>query len=233
MTATSKGKRTNPETGRKEPIQSSITTSYPRKLLKVNKIDLSDEELSKGKILIFFKEAKLTDEQKAILEDKENINKSNYNPVFYAVFDETTLGSSTGITKGAPPGSVFVTDRRMSMGYSPWVDIVILLNRMVMSSLGTPKLNSKGQPLPANTWDYGEPEEQGLPIADIYQEGGRVARLDTGSGVMATVLILNNFFRKDGSKEDETEEIDMDKKKDLASKFIETCLSGTIPKISS
>ena len=227
MTATFKGKQKNPETGKMEPIPFSITTSYPRVIQRINKINIPDEDLKRGKTLLFFKEAKLTQEQMNVLDDVENKGTDQWNPVFYAVFDETTLGSSTGITKGAPPGSAFITDRRMSMGYSPWIDIVILLNRMVTSSLGSPK--TSGTAKTQSAWDYGDPEEQGSPIADILQEAGRVARLDTQTGVMPTVLILNNFKREEdenGKLVDVTEEIDMSKKKDLASKLVEACLSG-------
>jgi len=238
MTATFPGKKRNPETKKMEPIGFSISTSYPRDIRRVNTINLTNEQCTNGKALMFFKRARLTPAQIGVLNDEENRETPQWNPVFWAVFDETTLGSSTGITKGAPPGSVFIADRRMSMGYSPWIDIVILLNRMEISSLGAPKANlhRPGTFLPGNTWEYGEPEEQGLPIADIVQEAGRVARLDIGSGLVATVLILNNFKREknqDGVEVDVTEEIDLNSKKDLASKFVETALKGNPPAIST
>ncbi|CAI2196474.1 18119_t:CDS:2, partial [Funneliformis geosporum] len=180
MSATFKG-------AKGKPIPFSITTSYPRRVVRQSEIKISDADLAQAKVLIFLKKANLTSKQKSLLENPDY-------PIAYCVFDKTALNASTGITKGMPAGSVFIGNASMEMAYD-------------------------------------DPQEQGLTLASIVQQIGRVARLNTRSGIKALAIILNNFKREKEDGEDETEEIDMNKLKDASSKFVEATLTGDTSKI--
>lgn len=226
MTAIFKGKiidPSDPDKKRKINIPFSITTSYPRKIVRQNVINIPDEQLAKSRTLIFFKEAKLTKKQRALLEDPDY-------PISYCEFDETTLNASTGITKGSPLGSVFIADTSMERGFTPFVHIVILTNRMQTTSLCRYGKKPDGKPFLLAKWDYGDPEVQSLPIASLIQQIGRISRIMPG-----LAIILNNFNRdeNDKNKTDQAEEIDVSKLKNISCTMMEACLTGDVTKLKN